>query len=54
MTRDWIIIATTIAVIWGLWLLLHFVFDSIENYHTAWRNERRREAMSANKERGSS
>ena len=33
MISDWLIIATTIAVLWGLWLLLQFVFDSIENYH---------------------
>ena len=51
MTRDWLIIATAVAILWGLWLLLQFVFDSIEQYHAAWREERRREAMPPNKER---
>jgi hypothetical protein len=37
MIRDWLIIATAVAVLWGLWLLLHFVFDQIEQYHAAWR-----------------
>jgi len=51
---DWLLIATTIAALWGLWLLLHFVFDAIENYHAAWRDERRREDAQATKGKGSS
>jgi hypothetical protein len=35
--RDWLIIATVIACLWGLWLLLQFTFDAIEQYHAAWR-----------------
>lgn len=34
---DWLLIATAIACLWGLWLLLDFVFDSIDAYHRAWR-----------------
>jgi hypothetical protein len=37
MFRDWLLIATAIACLWGLWLLLEFVFDSIDEYHAAWR-----------------
>ncbi len=37
MIRDWLLIATAIAVLWGLWLLLSFVFAQIEQYHAAWR-----------------
>ena len=48
---DWLLIATTIAVLWGLWLLLHFVFNSIDMYYAAWREERQREAVSPDKER---
>jgi hypothetical protein len=42
MLRDWLLIATAIACLWGLWLLLSFVFDCIEQYHQAWREERER------------
>jgi len=52
--RDWLIIATAIAVLLGLWLLLHFVFDAIDQYHAAWREERRREALSPDKEKAAS
>jgi hypothetical protein len=31
--NDWLIIATVIAVLWGLWLLLQFTFDAIDQYH---------------------
>lgn len=44
MLRDWLLIASAIACLWGLWLLLQFVFDSIDQYHAAWREEREREA----------
>ena len=37
MLRDWLLIATAIAVLWGLWFLLQFVFDSIDAYWDAWR-----------------
>jgi hypothetical protein len=44
MLRDWLLIATTMAVLWGLWILIDFtaklfafVFDSIKQYHAAWR-----------------
>lgn len=37
MTRDWLLIATSIAVLWGVWLLLQFVFDAIDAYWNAWR-----------------
>lgn len=43
MIGDWLLIGTVVAVLWGLWLLLGFVFDAIEQYHAAWREERRRE-----------
>ncbi len=51
MISDWLLIVTAIAVLWGLWLLLQFTFDAIEQYHAAWREERRREALPPNKER---
>lgn len=37
MIRDWLLIAMAIACLWGIWLLLQFVFDAIEQYHAAWR-----------------
>ena len=37
MFRDWLLVVTSIACLWGLWLLLMFVFDAIEQYHAAWR-----------------
>ena len=54
MIRDWLLIATAVAILWGLWLLLNFVFDSIEDYHAAWRSERYREDAPADGERGAS
>ena len=43
MFRDWLLIVMTIACLWGLWLLLMFVFDAIDDYYAAWRAERERE-----------
>ena len=53
MIRDWIIIATAVAILWGLWLLFQFVFDQIEDYHAAWRAEREREDAQATRGTGS-
>jgi hypothetical protein len=50
---SWILIAATIGVLIGLWLLLQFVFDAIEDYHAAWREERQREDAQATKGKGS-
>jgi hypothetical protein len=52
MFRDWLLIATAVVILWGLWLLLNFVFDQIQQYHAAWRAERRREAAFPDGERG--
>jgi hypothetical protein len=57
MLRDWLLIATAIACLWGLWLLLQFVFDCIEQYHAAWREAASKqdgEASKAAKGRGAS
>jgi hypothetical protein len=54
MIRDWLLIASAIACLWGLWLLLQFVFDSIDQYHAAWREEREREDSATRKGTGSS
>jgi hypothetical protein len=44
MIRDWLLIVTAMAVLWGLWILIDFtakwfayVFDCITQYHAAWR-----------------
>ena len=42
---SWILIFASVGVLWGLWLLLQFVFDAIDQYHAAWR-----EAAQANRE----
>lgn len=53
MIRDWLIIVTAVACLWGLWLLLGFVFDSIAQYQAAWRAEREREDAQATEGTGS-
>lgn len=40
-----ILIAAVTGVLLGLWTLLNFVFDCIEDYHAAWREERHRESQ---------
>lgn len=37
---SFITLAAAVGCLWGLWLLLNFVFDCIEDYHEAWREER--------------
>jgi hypothetical protein len=39
-------------MLWCLWLLFGFVFDCIDQYQAAWRDERRREAAFSDGERG--
>ena len=39
---SFLFLGATVGLLWGLWLLLQFVFDSIEDYHAAWREERHR------------
>jgi hypothetical protein len=34
---SFILIGASVGCLWGLWLLLEFTFDAIENYHRAWR-----------------
>jgi hypothetical protein len=50
---SFILIGASIGCLWGLWLLLNFVFDQIEAYHAAWREERRREDAQATEGTGS-
>ena len=33
MLRDWLIVATVVAVLYGLWMLMQFVFDMIDRAH---------------------
>lgn len=51
---SFILIGAAIGCMWGIWLLLQFVFDAIEDYHAAWREERYREDAPADGERGAS
>lgn len=30
MLSDWLLIATVVAILWGLWLLLSFVLDMLD------------------------
>ena len=54
MIADLLLIAIALACICGLFLLLAFVFESIDQYQAAWREERRREDAQATKGKGSS
>lgn len=39
--RDsFLFLGVTVAFLWVMWLVLNFVFDCIEDYHAAWREER--------------
>jgi len=42
---SFLFLGVTVAFLWCLWLMFGFVFDVIEQYHAAWRDERRREAQ---------
>lgn len=35
---SFILIACSVGVLWGLWLLLQFVFDAIDDFWWAFRN----------------
>lgn len=37
---SFLFIAVTVGVLWVLWLILNIVFDQIEDFHAAWREER--------------
>ena len=37
---SFLFLGVTVAFLWVMWLLLNLVFDCIENYHAAWREER--------------
>lgn len=49
---SFILIGAAVGCLWGIWLLLQFVFDALEDYHAAWREEREREASFPDGERG--
>jgi len=49
---SFILIGASIGCLWGIWLLLQFMLDAIEDYHAAWRAERRREDSFPYGERG--
>lgn len=52
-TLDALLLIGEIAVLlYLLWRMLQFVFDAIDQYHAAWREEREREAMFPDGERG--
>jgi len=49
---SFLFLGVTVAFLWCLWLLMQFVFDQIDEYQAAWREERRREDAQAHRERG--
>lgn len=49
---SFLFLGVTVAFLWCLWLLLQFVFDVIEQYQAAWREERYREDSFPDRERG--
>jgi hypothetical protein len=50
---SFLFLGATVAFLWCLWLMFQFVFDVIEQYQAAWREERRREDAQATKGKGS-
>lgn len=49
---DTALFTVSLAVLYGLLLLLRFTCRQIDSYHTAWREERQREAATPDGERG--
>ena len=37
---SFLFLGVTVAFLWVMWLVLNIVFDCIEDYHAAWREER--------------